>query len=407
MNSIPFNAGLAYSDYKQRQNAYRMAAMVAFVMSSYFVVGYLAGDLLFWQWDVSQWMNGVVGVGICAVMTRYQFILYAQGDIAGGSKATILAVCVAVGFSMLSEIGQGMERDHVRMETRSIESPTYQAIVNKLGAAGTAASPYPAQLAEAEMKLARCQQNVNAGKWKDCVESTARVQAIQNAIALHYQQNQQQALALATTAKQMEKDESNYHPLVSLIKSSLEITAVVASFLLSLALIAFFEYAFHYLGRQLASTRELLLSNGYDVTRKARKAPRTLANAEIPETRIPDDVTRTNTDHGHPCNTDKNTDTSGPEMATNGADTDQMECLLSEAKKAHVGDEVNCPNCQNKFIKKTYNQTFCKKPCKDEFWNTVSPDRQKFAKGTKPNPYLGTEEEQLSMNLGRGGHGHA
>ena len=76
----------------------------------------------------------------------------------------------------------------------------------------------------------------------------------------------------------MEKDESNYHPLVNLIKSTIDSSGILASFLLSLLLISFFEYAFHYLGRKLADKRSELLTNGYDVTRKTRKIPKALAN---------------------------------------------------------------------------------------------------------------------------------
>ena len=267
-----FNAGLAYSEYRSIKMAYINAAIVAFIMSSYFVVGYLAGTLLFWEWDIAQGMNGGVGVGICLVMTSYQFILYARGDVKGGKKATIVAVCVAVGFSLLSEVGQGMERDHVRMETKSVESPTYKAIVGQIGTTrGVTGHPYSSQLATAQMKLARCQQNVSTGLWADCVESSARLASVQNMIQNYYQQNQQQSIVLANTAKTMEKDESNYHPLVNLIKGSMGATGVVASFILSLVLISFFEYAFHYLGRQLAAARAELLAHGYDVMQKNQK----------------------------------------------------------------------------------------------------------------------------------------
>ena len=47
MNKITFNPDLAYAEYNQRKAAYVIAAIVAFTMSNYFVVGYLAGDLLF------------------------------------------------------------------------------------------------------------------------------------------------------------------------------------------------------------------------------------------------------------------------------------------------------------------------------------------------------------------------
>ncbi|UOG93649.1 MAG: hypothetical protein L3K52_07955 [Candidatus Thiothrix sulfatifontis] len=271
-----FNAGLAYSDYKTRKLFYMLAAFVAFAMSSYFVVGYLAGHLRVLEWDGSQWMNGLVAIGITAVMTGYQFILYGAGNVAGGKKATILAVVVAVSFSMLSEVGQGMERDNIRMETKSQESPTYKAIVGAIGGSASA-SPYSADLQNAEMKLATCIQNRDAGKggiWADCTKSAARVEAVNKMIANHATASQSQALALAATAKTMEKDESNYHPLVNLLRETFGASGTVGSFLVSLTLIAFFEYAFHYLGGQFAAAREYLMAHGYDVTRNLRQPPR-------------------------------------------------------------------------------------------------------------------------------------
>ena len=319
MQTATFNPGLAYAEYNQRKASYIIAAVVAFTMSSYFVVGYLAGNLLFWSWDISQSMNGGVGIGICFVMTAYQFILYSQGDVEGGRKATILAVCVAVGFSLLSEVGQGMERDHVRMEAKSIQSPTYQAIVSKINASvsGPVAHPYSRQLERAEMKFARCQQKVSAGEWKDCIESSARLNSVNGMIERFYSQSQQAALTLTDKAKTLEKDESNYHPLVNLIRNTLSSTGVVASFILSLILISFFEYAFHYLGRQLAAKRAELLENGYDVTRRERKIPKRY--------KVNQDDSHPSPDESEPANTWNN------ELGKSGLDSPADETLNQSA----------------------------------------------------------------------------
>ncbi|WML90850.1 hypothetical protein RCF98_00510 [Thiothrix lacustris] len=271
----PFNAGLAYAEYKQRQLAFVIAAITAFLMSAYFVVGYFAGHLRIMEWDGSQWAQAIPSVGLVAVMTAYQFFLYSKGDNAGGKTATIVAVCVAVGFSLLSEIGQGMERDNIRMETKSQESPTYKAVVAAIGgSAGASYNPYSADLQNAEMKLAQCQARLAQGKERHCDGSTARVEAVNKMIASGNASDQAKALALASTAKTMERDESNYHPLVTFIRDVFGAGGTVASFLLSLTLISMFEYAFHYLGGQFSAAREYLLAHGYDVTRKLRQPPR-------------------------------------------------------------------------------------------------------------------------------------
>lgn len=38
-------------------------------------------------------------------------------------------------------------------------------------------------------------------------------------------------------------------------------------------------------------------------------------------------------------------------------------------KKAKCGDEIICPICGTKFIKKQYSQAFCRIKCKDSFHN--------------------------------------
>ena len=71
------------------------------------------------------------------------------------------------------------------------------------------------------------------------------------------------------------------------------------------------------------------------------------------------------------CDTDKN----GVENAERGertqAEIADMEQFLQNAKNAKVGEVVICPNCANEFRKRTYNQCFCCKGCKDNYWNLV------------------------------------
>ena len=43
--------------------------------------------------------------------------------------------------------------------------------------------------------------------------------------------------------------------------------------------------------------------------------------------------------------------------------------LYKNNKSAKVGTEIECPTCHKRFIKKSYQQAFCCKDCKDKFWN--------------------------------------
>lgn len=44
--------------------------------------------------------------------------------------------------------------------------------------------------------------------------------------------------------------------------------------------------------------------------------------------------------------------------------------LQYEANKdAKIGEEITCPICSQKFIKRQYSQAFCCSKCKDGYWN--------------------------------------
>ena len=49
-------------------------------------------------------------------------------------------------------------------------------------------------------------------------------------------------------------------------------------------------------------------------------------------------------------------------------------------KESKVGELYKCPSCGTEFVKKHYQQAFCKsKPktvCKDKYWNKVTPHKR-------------------------------
>ena len=64
-----------------------------------------------------------------------------------------------------------------------------------------------------------------------------------------------------------------------------------------------------------------------------------------------------------------------------GSPKTQLKKLRYEkAKLAKVGDTVNCPHCNTEFVKKTYQQTFCKSKggriCNDGYWNRITPTKR-------------------------------
>ena len=47
----------------------------------------------------------------------------------------------------------------------------------------------------------------------------------------------------------------------------------------------------------------------------------------------------------------------------------KRKIIYETNKKAKVGDEIICPICFKKFIKRQYAQAFCDTKCKDAYWN--------------------------------------
>ena len=49
-------------------------------------------------------------------------------------------------------------------------------------------------------------------------------------------------------------------------------------------------------------------------------------------------------------------------------------------KSAKIGEICYCPSCGQQFIKKHYQQAFCKTKggtkCKDKYWNSVTPNKR-------------------------------
>ena len=52
--------------------------------------------------------------------------------------------------------------------------------------------------------------------------------------------------------------------------------------------------------------------------------------------------------------------------------------LYKTNKEAKVGEEIECPICHTKFVKRQYSQAFCCIKCKDKFHNMKSGDRHLY-----------------------------
>lgn len=248
-----------------------IAAIAAFLASAFFVVKYfVGGEMTPSLWDGEQWVNACLGLGLTAVITAAQALLYASGY---KGPAAIVATVIVVFFGLFSEISQSMEREDATVKHRSENSLVFQAAVgsiNNLSAKASApvANPYSTQIADAAMKLEQCKARLAQGKEKHCKGVEARVQSLQEQAAnvMHMtSSNTTTALTAAiSAAKQLEYDEDKHYAMVRLIKDFLGVTGVWASFVFSLIIIGTFEYAFHFVGSYVADHRQALLELGHD-----------------------------------------------------------------------------------------------------------------------------------------------
>ncbi len=62
---------------------------------------------------------------------------------------------------------------------------------------------------------------------------------------------------------------------------------------------------------------------------------------------------------------------------------DDLHAAYTHAADANAGEHVNCPQCGTVFRKVNKQHTFCRKTCKDEWWNTKDPSRLEALKALK------------------------
>lgn len=290
-NAIPFNAGLAYAEFKSRQAAFFLAGFVAWLASSTFVIQFFAGSLHIADWTIEQWFNGILALLLVAAVTAFQGFLYSQGEEEKATRTTIIATIVAISFGLFTEISQSMERNEARKQIKAESSQTYQNLQSRIKVESSAptANPYAGAIAQAqadkskhEYELSICNRYLSTYGQKRvdrCVKyEQGKIAEYQGQIAAYNAQatgaaNTQESTirGLVQDARAMETDDDNMQPIIKLIATWFSLAMISASFAASAFVIAVFEFAFHYLGKKYAAAKAHLLRNGYDVTRRLRQ----------------------------------------------------------------------------------------------------------------------------------------
>jgi ribosomal protein L37AE/L43A len=78
--------------------------------------------------------------------------------------------------------------------------------------------------------------------------------------------------------------------------------------------------------------------------------------------------------------------------------------LYKENKAAKVGEQIECPVCHTKFVKKQYSQAFCSTKCKDAFHNGNDGDRHRD--GIRPEKKMNETRKFLKVEFKYDSKGH-
>jgi hypothetical protein len=288
-----------------------MAAFAAFLASAFFVVKYfVGGEMNPALWTGEQWANALLGLGITAVITAAQALLYGSGY---KGPAAVAATVIVVFFGLFSEVAQSMEREDATVRHRSETSPVFQAAlgsIQNLSAQAAAPSGASSQLgaargnvAQHEAELAACRAKYRTDtRIQQCERyEHSKIAAARGNLAAAESAASGSAVvvgsalsAAITQAKTLEYDENQHYAMIRLLKDLFNVGGVWASFMFSMIIIGTFEYAFHFVGSHVADHRRALLLLGRDthgelIDASAVGAP--LSN--VAETGIPRDFGNT------------------------------------------------------------------------------------------------------------------
>ncbi|MGB0849476.1 MAG: hypothetical protein ACPGSM_22255 [Thiolinea sp.] len=368
-----------YADYRSNNFTLNLYVVGGILLTGAFALIFFgAGGLDPREWGLVNWLFAVIGMTATVAITLGQRNLYSS---IRQNIAALLVTLLILSFVIFSEVATSSEREDSLVRDRSLNSPTLAAVLDKISSPDVVPHSYEAhyrsEAARYRSLAGQCSgqcKRANLAK-AEGFEAKARAEQSRIQTALLAQQANKQALV--ETSKGLEYVEQNHTAVIRWLKEISASTWTAAMMFASLIFVIAFESGFHFTGTRNGIYIEALSRLGYSVKRKV-KHPTLVPDSQNAGNRIAKQPTRINTDNGSVCDTDKNSEERGERAQTEIAD---MELFLQNAKNAKVGEVVICPNCAEEFRKRTYNQCFCCKGCKDNYWNLVKPERLVAARG--------------------------
>ncbi|PID48691.1 MAG: hypothetical protein CR991_10280 [Proteobacteria bacterium] len=261
--------------YAYLQRLLKVCMWLTFLLYLAFAISLYLGDVFHLQsllaTFVGSWLGGGLYVVICIllayVLSGAKHAAYTHFSL---FKTALVVVAVTVSMGLLAEVFQSSANQVAKAKVLTESSAEYRTLVNQNPAVGVKLNAsLTIAIADAQQRLARCEEKLKIGKEKHCEGDRARLAALQNS-----EQTEINAQIQAATANQDKrfarldqlKDEG-YNPVIRAVSALFVITMASAISLLMFIVASFFEAAHYHLSVMLRDTRNALLGTRQQLNR--------------------------------------------------------------------------------------------------------------------------------------------
>jgi len=277
-----YNLGQIYAEFKGNNNVLWLFVVGGVLLTAGFAISYFSGgEIAPEKWTPSQWIFSGVGVVVTIAITVGQRTLYQDVSL---HRVAFFITLIVLSFVYMSEIATTDERTESLVRTRSLESPTLNAVLGTIQTTTSTlkTNPYATQIAELQgkasehqSKLAECANKYQSEKKRVKCEEYERAKAsgystqatqLQAQANTGTQSQQNTVSGLVAQAKDLEFNEENHTAFIKFVKSVFGVSFESAQNFVAFILVNAFEVLFHFIGVRVGILREALLRMGYNLT---------------------------------------------------------------------------------------------------------------------------------------------
>lgn len=361
-----------YDDYRANHRTLNLYVAGGILLTGAFALTFFGGGGIDpREWGFEQYVYALVGMVATVSITLGQKALYRSIK---QNVAALLVTLLVLAFVIFSEVATTSEREASLVRDRSLDSPTLQAVLQNISTpdsdtiGSNRSAQYAGLVAHGQSKLREC-------RTKSCKEEAQRMidtyTAAQAQAEIDYQSavsaRRADKLAFTEQATRLEYNEQNHSAVIKWIKEHFGVAFTAAMMFASLIFVVAFESGFHFTGTKEGIYLEAISRLGYTVKRKSKRPTRLQAE---------NSVNRASSQDTRYSHMDNESHVQGQNELEDTRHIEDMKALKAAAEISSVGEMVTCPTCSIRFNKRIYNQSFCNSKCRDEYHNTIKPERK-------------------------------